>query len=311
MSLLSKLFFYPTSLLLRWRIASARALLRGKYQWHALHELRIQGHGTDLLRVDFPPDPAGTPRWGHGRPTHQALAAIIDANQGAQLALLRECLVHAADCLSWPEIEDPAQPNLPWRQNLFLLPFDRTALYGLLRHFKPQRYLEIGSGISTRVAWQARRMGGFPMEIVSIDPSPRLAISELCDAVHRDRLEDVIEEFVALVTPGTVVFFDGSHRSFPASDVTIFFLEILPRLPVGAIVHIHDIFLPDDYPAKAFDRLWSEQYLLAAWLLGGAKGVRVLLPCARIEQIPAARDLLDTTIGSGPLGGSSFWFEKI
>ena len=310
MSLLAKLRFYPTSLLLRAQLAAARSLLRSRYRWEALDRLGIPGFGTDLLRVDFPPDAAAKPCWGHGRPTHPLLATIVDAHQSAQLELLRACLAFAADCHAWPENEDPARPELPWRENEFLPAFDRTALYGLLRHLRPQRYLEIGSGMSTRVAWQARHIGGFPMEIVSVDPSPRLAISALCDQVHRQRLEDVVDAFLALVTPRTVVFFDGSHRSFPASDVTVFFLEILPRLPAGTIVQIHDIFLPDDYPPQAFNRLWSEQYLLASWLLGGSQGIKILLPCARLEQIPAARSLLTAALGPGPGGGSSFWFEK-
>ena len=311
MSLLAKLCFYPTSLLLRAQLAAARSLLRGPYRWDALDRLGVPGFGTDLLRVDFPPDAAAKPCWGHGRPTHALLAAIIDAHQPEQLALLRTCFAFASDCRAWPEHEDPARPDLPWRDNLFLPAFDRTALYGLLRHLKPRRYLEVGSGMSTRVAWQARHAGGFPMEIVSVDPSPRLAISALCDQVNRRRLEDVVEEFIALVTPGTVVFFDGSHRSFPASDVTVFFLEILPRLPAGTIVHIHDIFLPDDYPPKAFDRLWSEQYLLASWLLGGAKGMKIILPCASLEQVPEARTILAAALGPGESAGSSFWFETV
>jgi len=311
MSLLAKLRFYPTSLLLRAQLAATRSLLRGPYRWEALDRLGIHGFGTDLLRVDFPPDHAASPRWGHGRPSHAPLVALIDANQPAQLDLLRACLAFAADCRAWPAHEDPARPELPWRENLFLPAFDRTALYGLLRHLKPRRYLEVGSGMSTRVAWQARHSGGFPMEIVSIDPSPRLAISKLCDQVYRRRLEDVVEEFLALVTRDTVVFFDGSHRSFPASDVTVFFLEVMPRLPAGTIVQIHDIFLPDDYPPKAFDRLWSEQYLLAAWLLGGSRGVKTILPCARLEQVPAAQSLLSAALGPGPGAGSSFWFEKV
>lgn len=310
MSFLAKLRFYPTSLLLRVQLAAARSLFRGRFRWEALDWLGIPGFGTDLLRVDFPPDTNAKPRWGHGQANHNTLAAILDTNQAAQLQLLRACLAFAADCSAWPEHEDPARPDLPWCNNLFLPIFDRTALYGVLRHLKPQRYLEVGSGISTRVAWQARHTGRFPMEIVSIDPSPRLAIAALCDQVNPRRLEDFVEEFIALVTPGTVVFFDGSHRSFPASDVTIFFLEILPRLPAGTIVHIHDIYLPDDYPPKVFDRLWSEQYLLAAWLLGGGKGIKTILPCARLEQVPAAQVLLSAALGPGTCGGSSFWFEK-
>jgi hypothetical protein len=86
---------------------------------------------------------------------------------------------------------------------------DQAALHGLLRHLRPPRYLEIGSGMSTRVAWQARQAGGFPMEIISVDPEPRLSISALCDRVHRRGLEDMVDEFLSLVTPGTIVFFDG------------------------------------------------------------------------------------------------------
>jgi predicted O-methyltransferase YrrM len=310
MSLFARLRFYPTSLALRLRIASARKLLRGDFRWHALDALGIPGFGTDLIRVDFPPDPAAPPRWGNGRAPHAALAAILDAGQPGQLDLLRASLATAGDCRAWPENEDPRHPELPWRDNLFLDAIDSTVLHGLLRHLRPSRYLEIGSGMSTRVAWQARQAGGFPMEIVSVDPEPRLAVSTLCDRVRRRRLEDVAEEFLALVTPDTVVFFDGSHRSFPASDVTVFFLELLPRFPAGTIVHIHDIFLPDDYPPKAFNRLWSEQYLLATWLLGGAKGLKVLLPCAHLAQAAAARPLLTAALGAPPVGGSSFWLQK-
>ena len=309
MSLLSRLFFYPTSLAVRLRIASARKLLSSQFNWHALHALGIPGFGTDLLRVDFPPDTAAAPRWGHGRPTHEALALLIDANQSAQLELLRACLATAAECRAWPQREDPAHPELPWRDNLFLDGCDQASLHGMLRHLRPARYLEIGSGMSTRVAWQARRSGGFPMEIVSIDPEPRLAISALCDHVHRRRLEDMVEEFLALVTPDTVVFFDGSHRCFPASDVTVFFLELLPRFPAGTIVHIHDIFLPDDYPPRVFDRLWSEQYLLAAWLLGGSHRLKIILPCAHLATQAAGRKLLATALDGADPGGSSFWLR--
>lgn len=311
LALARKLAFYPTSLLLRWQIASARRLLRGRFQWHALDALGIPGHGVDLLRIDFPPATEPVPAWGHGRPMHSELAALFAAGRKKQLELLRQVLSPATDCRAWPAQEDSSDPALPWRDNLFLTPFDETALYGLLNVIRPERYLEIGSGMSTRVAWQARRRGCFPMEIVSIDPEPRLAISALCDRVHRCRLEDMTEEFLHLVTPRTVVFFDGSHRSFPGSDVTIFFLNILPRLPAGAIVHIHDIYLPADYPAALLNRFWSEQYLLAAYLLGGAHRVEILLPCADLATRTEIEPLLAAALGSGDLRASSFWLRMV
>lgn len=309
MSFFRKLAFYPTSLALRWRIGLARRLLRGRFRWQALDALGIPGHGTDLLRIDFPPATDIQPAWGHGRPPHPELAALLAANRDDQLNWLHAVLATAGDCRAWPARENPVEPALPWRDNPFLTPFDETALYGLLRHERPARYLEIGSGMSTRVAWQARARGGFPMEIVSIDPEPRLEISTLCDHVHRCRLEDMTDEFLRLIAPRTVVFFDGSHRAFPGSDVTVFFLELLPRLPAGTIVHLHDTHLPADYPPAMLNRFWSEQYLLAAYLLGGAHRLEVLLPCADLATEPAARALLEPALGTDDLRAASFWLR--
>jgi hypothetical protein len=180
----------------------------------------------------------------------------------------------------------------------------------MLRQLAPDRYLEIGAGMSTRIAWQARRAGNFAMEMIAIDPEPRLEVTSLCDRLERRRLEDRAEEFLPLVTPRSVVFFDGSHRCFPASDVTVFFLELLPRFPPGTVIHIHDVYLPDDYPPTALNRFWSEQYLLAAWLLGGAAGLQILLPCARLAQLAGPREWIAAAVGGDPKAGSSFWLRR-
>lgn len=92
-----------------------------------------------------------------------------------------------------------------------------------------------------------------------------------------------------------MLFFDGSHRIFENSDVTVFFLEILPRLRSGITVHIHDIFLPFDYPRVWRDRHYSEQYLLAAYLLAGYSRIEVLLPLAYLSQHPVTGVLVNKT----------------
>jgi hypothetical protein len=74
---------------------------------------------------------------------------------------------------------------------------------------------------------------------------------------------------------GDVLFFDGSHRCLQNSDVTAFFLDVLPELPSGVIVGIHDIVLPNDYPSVWKDRYYSEQYILAAYLLGAQERVSI------------------------------------
>jgi hypothetical protein len=148
--------------------------------------------------------------------------------------------------------------------------------------------------------------------IIAVDPEPRITISNVCDEVHQLRLEDFsCERFLSLVTPQTVIFFDGSHRSFPGSDVTIFFLDILPKLPSGTIVHIHDVYIPNDYPQHMLNRLWSEQYLLAAFLLSSSKQLEVLLACAYLASKTESRKLLSDTFGTENFGGCSFWLRII
>ena len=90
-----------------------------------------------------------------------------------------------------------------------------------------------------------------------------MEVDGLCDEVIRAPLEECDLAVFSRVRPGDVVFFDGSHRAFTNSDVTTFFLDVLPELPAGVLVHLHDICLPDDYPPYLDDSFYSEQYLLA------------------------------------------------
>lgn len=117
------------------------------------------------------------------------------------------------------------------------------------------------------------------------------------------------------LNPGDIFFLDSSHRAFQGSDVTVFFLEILPRLKPGVIIQIHDIYLPGDYVSGHLHRLWNEQYLLATALLFGRNGFEVLFPCWFVGQDPdlsrQAADLLRKgTLTDLNLYGASFWMRK-
>jgi hypothetical protein len=113
---------------------------------------------------------------------------------------------------------------------------------------------------------------------------------------------------------------DGSHRVLMNSDATVFFLEVLPRLKPGVVVHMHDIFLPNDYPLRWRELYYSEQYMLAAYLLAGEK-LKVLLPNAFVSTretlLPRIRPLFvkpEMAQVGGLLAqtdylGSSFWCE--
>ena len=96
-------------------------------------------------------------------------------------------------------------------------------------------------------ARHAIRTGNLKTTIMSIDPKPRAEIDSLCDRVMRLPLELCDLNLFRELEPGDILFFDGSHRIFANSDVTVFFIEVLPRLKPGVLVHVHDIFLPADY----------------------------------------------------------------
>jgi len=309
---LNSILYYPRSLFLKNSIQTTKRLFQGPNKWFAMEQLGIPGFGTDLIRIDFPPPLRPSPLWGREKAVHPELAAILDESRALQEQWLERCLKKATECQNWPEQEDPMDVTLPWKQNMFLTTLDMVALHGVLTEAKPNLYLEIGSGISTRVAWQARRSSGHEMKIFSIDPSPRVEVEQLCDRVLRKRLEKIPPaELVEMSGAGTVVFFDGSHRCFPKSDVTVFFLEILPRLKPGTLVHIHDIYLPFDYPDPLMDRYWSEQYLLAAFLLGGAKNIRTILPCHNLLVQETTKKLISEKLKVVKKEASSFWFEIV
>ncbi len=289
-----------------------RKLLSGPFAWHALDRLEIPGHGTDILRVDFPPKTDPEPMWGNGRPAHQRLSSYFSQTLDSQVEMLDRILLRSDAYLAWPLQEAEEEPSLPWRNNEFFPPLDAIALFAFLCDHRPDRYIEIGSGVSTRVAAQARKHEKIDMEIISVDPLPRAEVAALCDQNLRIRLEDIeVSDFIDLVTSKSVVFFDGSHRCFPGSDVTVFFMEILPGLPSGTIVQIHDIYLPNDYPPKLMNRFWSEQYLLAAYMLGGEHRLRILFSSAYLETIQHSKESIQKRLGADSLGSCSIWLQVV
>lgn len=148
---------------------------------------------------------------------------------------------------------------------------DAAAAYALVRRHRPRRILEVGSGHSTRFLAQAVADGGLPTRLTCIDPNPRARLDGLPCVRHYPRLfgpEDA--EAAAALEPGDVLFVDSSHVAMPGSDVDRLLLDVLPRLAPGVLVHLHDIFLPDAYPAAWTWRGYNEQVAVGALLQGGA-----------------------------------------
>jgi predicted O-methyltransferase YrrM len=152
---------------------------------------------------------------------------------------------------------------------------DAEILYALIRHGRPRRFLEIGSGYSTLLALQAGALNGalgHPLEIVVWDPYPSAALragTTRTISVRRVPVQEAPPEAFAALEAGDMLFIDSSHVLSTGSDVHRLFLHVIPRLAPGVLVHVHDVFLPAEYPrywVKNRLRFWNEQYVLQAFL---------------------------------------------
>ncbi|WP_262028407.1 class I SAM-dependent methyltransferase [Microvirga sp. Mcv34] len=158
----------------------------------------------------------------------------------------------------------PARFDQSWFPRL-----DAAAAYAIVRREKPRRIVEIGSGHSTRFMAQAVQDGGLATRITCIDPAPRATLRKL-DVEHRQLLlRDADPGVSGALEAGDILFIDSSHIAMPGTDVDRLFLDVLPRLAGGILVHIHDITLPNAYPMVWDWRGYNEQLLVGALLQGG------------------------------------------
>jgi hypothetical protein len=259
------------------------------------------------LSLDYPANDRNVPRYAQ---PHPRIAARIEADQRVAAAFLRSIAGYAEPLSRIPVHE--TDPGTPCWVNGFLPGLDGAAIYTALRQWQPARYIEIGSGNSTRFAARAIADGRLGTKVTSIDPYPRAEIDDLCDELVRTPFESSDLAIFDGVRPGDIVFMDGSHRVFMNNDVVAFFLDVLPSLPADVLVGVHDIYLPYDYPLAIADRYYSEQYLLAAWLLGGASAEIVLAAhWASLHLADACRELWETMPALAEIEhhGAAFWLR--
>jgi predicted O-methyltransferase YrrM len=241
--------------------------------------------------LDYPVRPR--PRWGYGRPEHRPLRAILDSRRDAYAALLGKFLPLRDELWRIPCEPDERAPTAPAWVNPWFAGLDAVALYGLVATTKPKRYLEIGSGHSTKFARRAIADHRLDTTVTSIDPAPRAEIDSICDRLVRLPVEDVELNIFDELESGDILFVDNSHRVLMNSDATTVFLDVLPRLRPGVLVHFHDVFLPADYPPQWAERFYSEQYLLAAYLIAEWPRLEVLLPNAFVSADAALLEVIE------------------
>lgn len=220
------------------------------------------------------------PRYGHGLPPHKELYALINLNRSDYIVHLTNFLLSKEIIQEIKDFKFETDENKPTWNNGYLPGLDMVAIYGMIKKYRPNNYIEIGSGNSTKVARKSINEQKTNTKITSIDPYPRANIDHLSDEVIRLPLEKIesINFIVDSLNANDILFIDNSHRVFPNSDAMIFFIELLPKLRKGVIVHIHDIYLPYDYPQFMCDRYYNEQYVLAAYILSNSKKYNTILP---------------------------------
>jgi hypothetical protein len=190
---------------------------------------------------------------------------------------------------------------------------DAEVAYALAKQLRPGRIVEVGSGNSTRLFREAIRAERLHTELVSIDPFPRVDIETTSDRIFKSRLEQLPASFLpGLLSPGDFLFIDSSHEIRVGNDVLNLLLNVLPSLRCGVVIHLHDIFLPYDYPSEwIIDRKWDqfkEQYLVQA-LLQDSIAYEVLWPGHYVQR--TLPDFADYFSGK-PVGrATSLWLRKV
>lgn len=219
--------------------------------------LRRLGYFIPYRYLDRQPSPPAV---------YPAIEEWMAASEPTFIALL-EALSLQAEALAGIGEDAPA-PRPRWGQDWFE-PLDAAIAYTIVATRKPRRIIEIGSGHSTRFMTAAIRDGGLDSRFDSVDPAPRAALLDLPVTWHRATLQDVDPSIFESLGPNDVLFIDSSHIAMPGSDVDRLLLDVIPRVSPGGWIHVHDIFLPDGYPADWQWRGYNEQTAFGALLVGG------------------------------------------
>lgn len=238
------------------------------------------------------------------RPPYAAIEALFRRSEPAFAEVLARLDHYAEDLLAIGR-EPPPAPR--WTQDWFPR-LDAAVAYATVRDVRPGRIVELGSGHSTRFLARAVRDGSLSCEITAIDPAPRAAIDGLSEvAVLRSTVQEAgLTPFETLGT-GDILFVDSSHILMPGSDVDIVLNHLLPALPAGVLIHIHDVLLPDDYPARWAWRGYNEQLALISLMLAGgyepifasqyvATRMRAALEGTIVARLPIERGAIETSL---------------
>jgi predicted O-methyltransferase YrrM len=233
---------------------------------------------------------------------YPALRPLFEAARPRFSEVLERIEVHADELRTILQGRGPARFDQGWFPRL-----DAAAAYAIVRNAAPQQIVEIGSGHSTRFLAQAVQDGGLATRITCIDPAPRAVLSKLKVEHQQALLRDADPSVFEALEAGDILFIDSSHIAMPGTDVDRLFLDVLPRLASGTLIHVHDITLPYGYPDVWGWRSYNEQLLVGALLQGRGyelvfashyvvRGQGDALPQAILAELPLVSGAHETSL---------------
>lgn len=197
----------------------------------------------------------------------------VSLNPDGQLTTMRQVIASFMHECDFPSQESPDHSQYH-TSNVYFGYVSASAMHAFIRHFKPRNVIEVGSGYSTRVIAAAigrNAAEGREANLLAIDPHPSEALQRgfpNLSKVISDRVENLPTSLFESLVDGDLLSIDSTHALRLGGDVQYLYLDILPRLRPGVVVHIHDIFIPFEYPREwlVARRFWTEQYILQAFL---------------------------------------------
>jgi hypothetical protein len=247
----------------------------------------------------------------------------IEYDLAAMKSVLAELLAHYLDeFLTYPTYAEVRQmgfgPGYP--------AVDALTLYMMIRHLKPRRYIEVGSGVSTffcSLAAQRNASEGHPLQITCIEPYPFEKLSTIPGIrVLPKKVEDVDIPLFQQLQENDVLFIDSSHILRVDGDVPFLYLEVLPILSVGVMTHIHDVPYPYNFPyppelwifGQDWPMFWNEPMVLQAFLAFN-KNFKISLSTPLIRYFDEAflkRSIpIYESVAQNPNTFSSIWLRRI
>lgn len=205
---------------------------------------------------------------------HQSELVGIDINIEGQLDLLENGFSKFQHECEFP-LDSTSLPHEYYINNGAFGFVSAATLHCMVRHIAPRIMVEVGSGNSTYVSANASLMNaahGQDTKLISIEPYPNQVLRDgfpgLTELIQ-EPVQNLDLDFFSQLREGDVLFIDSSHVVRLGGDVPYLYLEVLPRLNKGVVVHVHDIFFPGTYHKHWVIEnrwFWTEQYLLQAFL---------------------------------------------